>query len=97
MDDRKPGATAERRREDRIELFGGEIALCQADGNVSGVPVITYDMSRSGMAVVCGSELESGTLVYLKGDGVGNGTLRATVRWCRRVDDGVYKAGLLFS
>jgi len=96
-DETRPIGLAERRAEDRLELLGGEITLFLDHGRGAEVQVITVDMSRSGMAVICGREIREGSVVLVRGDSLGSDMLRATVRWCRGIDEGVYRAGLLFS
>ena len=97
MDDDRMSALAERRREERVELLGGDISLTLAHGRWGAVQTITHDMSRSGMAVMSSREIPSDTKVFIQGDAIGTDMRPAVVRWCRRIGDDVFRAGLQFS
>ncbi len=88
----------EKRREDRLQLLGGDISLLPEQGGTAVIRGITADISRSGIAVVTDREIYVGSSFMIRGDGDGMGHCdrRAIARWCRKIDEGIFKVGLNF-
>lgn len=93
----------ERRRRPRLaraNAVDAKISYHIRPGVVQVVPARLVDIHQDGAGFLVGVELRQGMPVLIAGDLEGRGadmTVRATVAWCSRVDDRVFRAGVQFA
>ncbi len=86
----------EKRKEKREDLVGGTISFAFTMDDSLDNEGVTINISSSGVAFYTHREVAKGMGLRIKGAGMWNGVRYATVRWCEKVENGIYKIGLSF-
>jgi hypothetical protein len=88
----------DKRKEARERANDGVIYLHESV-NVSQAAQngLAFDISSSGACIYTHQEFNEGDSIKVFSQKFGDRPIKATVRWCRKVDDALFKVGLAFN
>jgi hypothetical protein len=88
----------EKRREDRERANDGVIYLHESVNiNQTAQNGLAFDISSSGACIYTHQEFKEKDSIKVFSQKFGDRPIKATVRWCRKVDDALFKVGLSFN
>jgi hypothetical protein len=82
------------RDETREQLLGDVFWSYATDTKEKHFEGVIIDESRSGMSILTYESVEPGSVLKIFCRGHWKGSRQVTVKWCRQVDEHVYRCGL---
>lgn len=88
----------EKRLETRAPFVNTPLSLSFiADGEMHNVVGLTLDRSENGVCLMSYKHFDADISIMTYGKATGNIPRYATVRWCDKITDGLYRTGISFS
>lgn len=87
----------EKRREERLTMVGDVRWSYARNAPVPQFDGTLFDVSKSGLNMVTDRIVKEGYILRLVGKGIWPGVKFATVMWCERVSENLFRAGLLLN
>jgi hypothetical protein len=88
------GTEKRQRNETREQLLGDVFWSYASDTKEKNFEGVIMDESRSGMSILTYEPVEPGSLLKISCKNHWKGSRHFTVKWCRHVDEHVYRCGL---
>lgn len=87
----------DKRREQRKQVIGDVLWSYARNEPVPQFDGTLVDVSKSGLNMITDRIVKEGYILRLVGKGIWPGVRFATVMWCEKISDNVFRSGLLLN